>query len=471
MQDALNERVICDMYEGHAPYKPRYVLPDYAKFLANGSKWLELTPATNFDDALNMLTIIYHHVPSVTAMPVFLGTLDEILMPYLGNETETSLYLKLKRFWIMLDRTIPDAFMHANIGPSDNIICRTILKIDRELKQVAPNLTFFYDANITPDDLLAIAITNICETSKPHIANYPMMKNDFDDKGFGVVSCYNSLPVAGGGSTLYRINLKEFAIRSNNIEHFLNVVLPFYCAKQTELIEARCDFLFEQSNFFEGSFLVAEGLIEKARFAPMFGVYGMAEAVNILMEKSNLAARYGIDDNASELSNKISKHLADYVENTTVKYGFNHKMMLHSQSGISIDIDVTPGARLPYGKEPDPVNHILKVAKNHVYYTSGISDILTIDETIRSNPLALKQLCTAAFETGMREFTANIAGHDLVRVTGYMVRISDIKQFQEKGSRLNTTCLGEEAANSSEDASYLHRRPRVVSHEHIMGEN
>lgn len=69
----------------------------------------------------------------------------------------------------MLDRTIPDAFMHANIGPSDNIICRTILKIDRELKQVAPNLTFFYDANITPDDLLAIAITNICGSSSLQI--------------------------------------------------------------------------------------------------------------------------------------------------------------------------------------------------------------------------------------------------------------------------------------------------------------
>jgi len=33
---ALEEGTICDMFEGHAPYKPRYVLPDYAKFLANG---------------------------------------------------------------------------------------------------------------------------------------------------------------------------------------------------------------------------------------------------------------------------------------------------------------------------------------------------------------------------------------------------------------------------------------------------
>jgi hypothetical protein len=39
---ALDEGVICDMFEGHAPYKPRYVLPDYAKFwltARNGWSW------------------------------------------------------------------------------------------------------------------------------------------------------------------------------------------------------------------------------------------------------------------------------------------------------------------------------------------------------------------------------------------------------------------------------------------------
>ena len=41
-QAALADGAICDMFEGHAPYKPRYVLPDYARFLANGSAWLEL---------------------------------------------------------------------------------------------------------------------------------------------------------------------------------------------------------------------------------------------------------------------------------------------------------------------------------------------------------------------------------------------------------------------------------------------
>lgn len=50
---ALDEGVICDMFEGHAPYKPRYVLPDYARFLAHGSEWLELEGAKDLDDALS----------------------------------------------------------------------------------------------------------------------------------------------------------------------------------------------------------------------------------------------------------------------------------------------------------------------------------------------------------------------------------------------------------------------------------
>ncbi|WP_017054629.1 glycyl radical enzyme domain-containing protein, partial [Vibrio genomosp. F6] len=197
-KEALDSGVLCDMFEGHAPYKPRYVLPDYAKFLRQGSEHLELEAANNFDEALNLLTILYHHVPSVTSIPVYLGQLDDVLLPYVGDLTEAQIYQKLKLFWIMLDRTLPDAFMHVNIGPSDNIICRTILRVDAELKQIAPNLTFMYDPAVTPDSLLRQAASNICECSKPHIANYPIHANVYGDKKFGIVSCYNSLPLAGG---------------------------------------------------------------------------------------------------------------------------------------------------------------------------------------------------------------------------------------------------------------------------------
>ncbi|MEL7458206.1 MAG: YjjI family glycine radical enzyme [Pseudomonadota bacterium] len=461
VSQAMQQGVICDMFEGHAPFKPRYVLPDYAKFLSQGSEYLELDPAEDFDDAINMLTIIYHHVPSVTNIPVYLGQLDDVLMPYVGDLTDEQIYKKLKHFWIMLDRTLPDAFMHVNIGPTDNIICRTILKVDAELKQIAPNLTFMYDEAVTPDDLLKQATQNICECSKPHIANYPMHANAYEGARFGIVSCYNSLPLAGGSNTLVRMNLKEAANRADNCDDFFINVLPEYHGLMVELMDARASHLHEKSEFFKG-FLTQEGLIEESRFAPMYGIYGMAEAVNVLLEKEGNASRYGQDAVTNELGHNISAKLAELVENTPVKFGLEGKALLHAQGGISLDLDVTPGVRIPYGNEPDPVSYVQATAGHHQYYRSGISDILTIDETVKSNPEAMFNLCKGALNAGYREFTANVASNDLVRVTGYMVKLSDIAKYDAEGSRTNTTFLGAEAAKNT---GILGRSPRVVSHE------
>ena len=51
---ALDARVICDMFEGNAPYKPRYVLPDYSVLMRQGSDWLELPAPRTLDEALNV---------------------------------------------------------------------------------------------------------------------------------------------------------------------------------------------------------------------------------------------------------------------------------------------------------------------------------------------------------------------------------------------------------------------------------
>ncbi len=190
VSNAMQEGVICDMFEGHAPFKPRYVLPDYAKYLKQGSEHLEMSPAEDFDDALNSLMVLYHHVPSVTNIPIFLGQLDVLLMPFVSGVSTDDIYRKLKRFWILLDRTLPDAFMHVNIGPIDNIISRPLLRVDAELTQIAPILTFLYYPKITPDDLLLVATTNIRLCNKPHLANYPLHADTFDERGFGIVSCF-----------------------------------------------------------------------------------------------------------------------------------------------------------------------------------------------------------------------------------------------------------------------------------------
>lgn len=469
VKQAMAQGAICDMFEGHAPFKPRYVLPDYGKYLKNGSEYLELAPAQDLDEALNALTIIYHHVPSVTNIPVYLGQLDDLLLPYCQGLDDDTIYRKLKLFWIMLDRTLPDAFMHVNIGPTDNIVCRTILRIDAELKQIAPNLTFMYDPAVTPDELLQIAASNICECSKPHIANYPIHASTFDQQGFGIVSCYNSLPLAGGANTLVRLNLKEVALQASSIGDFFSNVLPHYCQLTFELIDARATFLHQESNFFN-SFLVQECLIEESRFAPMFGIYGMAEAVNILQGTPDFnedsldkpSNHYGHNAAANELGHQISKALDAIVKSTPVKYGYNGRALLHSQGGMNTDKDVTPGVRIPYGTEPNPITHIQALAEHHQYYTSGISDILTIDETVKANPQAMMQLCKGALQLGFREFSANVASNDLVRVTGYMVKLSDIARYKEQGSRTNTTSLGADAAQNT---NILARQPRVVAHE------
>ncbi|RKR53968.1 YjjI family glycine radical enzyme [Yokenella regensburgei] len=462
---ALDEGIICDMFEGHAPFKPRYVLPDYARFLAQGSQWLELAGAEDLDDALSLLTILYHHVPSVTSLPVYLGHLDKLLQPYVRILTQEEIDIRIKRFWRYLDRTLPDAFTHVNIGPEDTPVTRAILRADAELKQTAPNLTFIYDPEITPHDLLLQVAKNICECSKPHIANGPVNDKIFTKNHYGVVSCYNSLPLAGGGSTLVRLNLQQIAERSESIDDFFTRTLPYYCQQQIAIIDARCEFLYQQSRFFENSFLVSEGLIDPQRFVPMFGMYALAEAVNLLCEKAGNHARYGKDEEANALGYRISEQLARFVESTPVKYGWQHRALLHAQSGISSDVGTTPGARLPYGDEPDPITHLRTVAPHHAFYPAGISDILTLDETVKRNPQAVMQLCLGAFASGMREFSANVSGNDLVRVTGYMVRLSDLEKYREEGSRSNTTWLGEEAARNTR---ILERQPRVISHEQQM---
>ena len=208
-EDALASGLVSDIDEGHAPYRPRYVLPDYAVALRDGSEYLELEAPGDLEEAVDFLQILYHHVPSITTYPVYFGDLDTILMPYWDESwTDERLDRLFTRLWRFLDRTIPDAFAHANIGPFDNPIARSILRVDRSLAQVVPNLTLKWDAAIGSDEMLLEAARGIVAVNKPHIANDSMIRFDFPE-GYGVVSCYNTLPLGGGSHTLVRLNLAE----------------------------------------------------------------------------------------------------------------------------------------------------------------------------------------------------------------------------------------------------------------------
>lgn len=466
-QEALNKRIICDMYEGHAPYRARYILPDYAKALRKGSAFLELEPPETLDDALNFLLIMYTQVPSITAYPVYLGDLDKILDPYVGEISDGDLYRSLRRFWIAIDRILPDGFVHMNLGPADNRIIRTIFRIERELLQVVPNLTLKVDPEITPDDLIRDAVETVFETAKPHFVSHPLMVRDFGNEDYAAVSCYNSLRIGGGSHTLNRINLKEVALNhSGDTEAFLNETLPHYVELNAQLIEARIRYLVEEAGFYEHDFLAREGLISLDRFSAMYGVFGLAECVDILMANAGSDARYGHDEEANGLSHRIVRAVAEQVAARPMPYceGNDGRCMLHSQSGIDVDLEVTAGTRIPIGTEPSMYEHIACVAPHHDVFMAGVSDIFHVEDTARRNPQAVVDIIRGAFAEGMRDFTFNLDTNGFIRITGYLARKSDVEAFAAEGGRHSSTVF----ASGSVDNSHVLDRSvkRVLVREH-----
>ncbi len=437
-REALEKRVICDMFEGHAPYTARYILPDYEKAIRQGLTFLELPPPTDLDDAIAFLQIMYAHVPSVTTYPVYLGDLDKVLEPFVTPDlSDDELDRKLRRFWIGIDRMIPDAFAHLDIGPSDSRITRSILRVERSLRQSVPNITLKVDPALTPDDLIEDAVRTVFETGKPHFVNHPMMVADHGEQ-YAAVSCYNSLKIGGGAHTLARLNLKEVALRhSGTTEQFLATTLPAFVELTAELIEARIRSLVEQQGFFESHWLATEGLIDIERFSAMFGIFGLAECVNLLMsyEGRDQTARYGHDAAANALSRRVVERVAELVAARPMPYcnGGNGRCYLHSQSGIDLDKDVTAGTRIPVGDEPAMLEHITTCAPHHRYFASGVSDIFHVDETAVRNPQAVVDIIRGAFTSGMRDFTFNLDGNEFVRITGYLVRKSDLAAVADHG--------------------------------------
>ena len=316
------------------------------------------------------------------------------------------------------------------------------------------------DPAITPDDLIEDAVRTVFETGKPHFVNHPMMVGDHGER-YAAVSCYNSLKIGGGAHTLVRMNLKEVALRhlaaGRTTEELFTVTLPHFVELTAELAEARVRSLVEAQHFFDSHWLALEGLIELDRFSAMFGIFGLAECVNLLMAEGDPSARYGHDDDADTFSRRIVERVAELVAARPMPYceGGAGRCYLHSQSGIDLDHDVTAGTRIPVGDEPGMLEHITTCAPHHRFFASGISDIFHVDETAVRNPAAVVDIIRGAFASGMRDFTFNLDGNEFVRITGYLVRKSDLAAIAAgDGARHSSDYL----AAGAEDSFHLTQR-------------
>lgn len=434
---------INDLFEGDAPFRPRYILPDYEKFVKNGSEFLKIDPPEDFDELLFALMTIYRHVPSITNFPVYLGNLDTLIDPFIKDLSDEEVVKKLILFLNYLDRTITDSFCHANLGPEETRAGNLILEAESHLINAVPNFTIKYDENKTSDEFMRKAIDCSLKSSNPAICNHSANTEPFGDE-YGISSCYNILPYRGGAYTLTRITLTKLAEVAKSVDDFMDNLLPEVLHLIADYMDQRIRFLVEKSGFFESNFLVKEGLIERERFLGMFGVTGLAEAVNTLLKDKDL--QYGRDQEADDLAQKILEKTEEIVKTFDAPYSevTGGKYLLHAQVGLDSDLGVTSGVRIPVGDEPENfVEHLKHSSRYHKFFPAGVGDIFPIATHIKDNSDALLDVVKGAFNTGVHYMSFYAADTDLVRITGYLVKRSEMEKYNNDEVVLqNTTHLG-----------------------------
>lgn len=432
----VEKGVVYDMDEGKMPYRPRYVTMDFDKFMKQGSKFLMLEPPKDIWEAVSNLLIMYHHVPASGGQLVYIGHLDRLLAPFDKEEAETrrAVEFLLKH----VDRTIPDAFCHCNIGPVDTRVGRIILELTASMKRPVPNMSIIYNEN-TSDEFAIKAIECGLESSKPSFVNDAIYRKEWPE-GYVVASCYNVLALGGGGYTLGRLELRRLGELAESTEDFLENLLPRAVRAQCEQMDKRIMFMIDECHFFEYSFLAQEGLISQDKFVGMVGMVGLAECVNTLLHVGTKEEKFGNNEVANALGLKILDIIHEQVEAYRPKYG---RFLMHAQVGIAEDRGVTPGTRIPVGDEPALPVHLSVTAKMHQYFVCGTGDLYPFDETAKKNPQAVLDIIKGAFAQDMRYISFYSTDSDVIRVTGYLVKKSDIEKLEQGKAVLdNSTNLG-----------------------------
>ncbi|MTI96044.1 MAG: YjjI family glycine radical enzyme [Firmicutes bacterium] len=426
----LKSGALDDMAEGNAPWRPRYILPDYQRLFTEGCRWLELAPPTDLDEALYTLLIFYTYVPSITSYPVYLGALDQLLAPFAEAVAPETLERKLALFLRAVDRMFPDNFVHYNIGPRASKVGQALLAAEAKLKQSVPNLSLLCSAE-TEADFLELAVQTALKLSKPYFVNNVRLEQFYDGR-CGVASCYNTLPIGGGAYTLTRINLKELAAGTDaGREEFIEAVLPAAARALAELTEKRIRFLVETSGFFASSFLVDEGFLRRERFTAMAGIVGLAEAVAMIGEREGQALILGRDQAAAELGQQIIARLESELAAIPMPYCeiSGGRALLHAQVGMPFDVDTTPGTRIATEHIPPLLDQLNVELPFHKFFPAGTSSILVFDQTAAKNPAALTDIIRGAFAQGALTLSMNSVDSDVVRITGYLVRRKDLERM------------------------------------------
>ena len=179
------------------------------------------------------------------------------------------------------------------------------------------------------------------------------------------------------------------------------------------------------------------------------------------VELEGKKGRFGHDKEADDLGVEIMEainafnnaHVNPYCEATGGHF------LLHAQVGIAQDKNITPGTRIPIGEEPkELIDQLRHCSRFHKYFPSGTGDIFPVDVTVHKNPQFVLDIVKGAFQADLRYLSFYESDGDVIRVTGYLAKRSEIEKYQKGESVLqNTTQL---ATGATENGHVQERRIR-----------
>ena len=257
------------------------------------------------------------------------------------------------------------------------------------------------------------------------------------------------------------MTLKQDAVGSTVKDETATFSVDFYSEASDEWIDKHIKFEVEESGFFENNFLAKEGFIHRDRFTAMFGLVGLADCVNLLLEKEGKTGRFGHDEHANDLGVEIMDIIKDFNDhhfNPYCEVAGGH-FLLHAQVGLAEDENVTPGTRIPIGEEPEElIDQLMVLSRFHKYFPSGTGDIFPIDLTVHKNPEYILDIIKGAFRKDLRYLSFYASDSDVIRVTGYLVKRSEMEKLDAGQAVLqDTTALG---LGASKNGHILERKVR-----------
>ena len=104
------------------------------------------------------------------------------------------------------------------------------------------------------------------------------------------------------------------------------------------------------------------------------------------------------------------------------------------------------------------MDHLKVINLFHKYFPSGTGDIFPVDLTVHNNPQFVLDIIRGSLGMDIRYLSFYSSDSDVIRVTGYLVKRSEMEKLDSgENVRQNTTGLGLGAAKN---CKILDRRVR-----------